>query len=77
MFHKRFTIPYMTVSRPIVDQIRRAIAAERDRGTSLSEIARRAGVAPIVVSRFINGKTVTLATAEAITHALGKSLIIS
>lgn len=58
----------MTTPKPIADQLREAIAGS---GMSLREVARRADVAPIVVSRLMNGKTVTIETAEAIGRALG------
>lgn len=58
----------MTTPPSIAEQLRAAIAAS---GMSLRQVAAKADVAPIVVSRLMNGKTVTLETAEAIGRSLG------
>ncbi len=66
----------MTAMKPVADQLRALIQAELNKGTSLREIARRADVAAPVVSRLMQGKTVTMETAESLAKALGKKLRI-
>jgi transcriptional regulator with XRE-family HTH domain len=58
----------MTTPPPILDQLRAAVTAS---GLSLRQVAAKADVAPIVVSRLMNGKTVTVETAESIGRGLG------
>ena len=71
------TLEHMTAPKSVSDQLRSAIQKEQAKGKSLSEIARNSDVAPIVVSRLMNGRTVTLETAEAIAQALGHTLRLS
>lgn len=55
----------------IADRLRAAL--KRD-GRTPYAIAKEAGIAPIVLSRFIHGKSVTLETAEKIARVVGLNL---
>ena len=66
----------MTAPKPIADQLRALIQAELDKGTSMSEIARRANVSIPVISRFMGGGSLYLESLDAIVTALNKRIRI-
>ena len=61
------------MDQPILDRLRDLVRAD---GRSLRQIAIAADVAPMVVNRFMRGKSITCESAQAIAVALGYCLEI-
>ena len=65
-------MPPMNAPQSVADQLRDAV---KNSGLSAREVARRADVSAMTVSRLLSGKTCTIESAEAIAKAVGARVI--